>query len=154
MFACLFTEGMGATANPDLSNPNVSVVRYGEYAYTDIRRFVVVQERRGFCLALPVSTYSQRGCTKCPEKAREHGIIYTSEYEPQPITGEPPFIYQSIKIKPVTDDIYLHSASRINFAETKSIQTNVKVKEIGNVIDEHLNLLDLQWKQEQNRGWP
>lgn len=50
MFSILHTEPLGATA-PDGDDDNVSLVKYGERVYSNIRRFIVVKEQRGFCYA-------------------------------------------------------------------------------------------------------
>lgn len=50
MFAVLFSEPMGETA-ANLDSENVTVVRYGERVFTNIRRFVVIRRGRGFCYA-------------------------------------------------------------------------------------------------------
>ena len=54
MFAVLFSEGMGETA-AQLDSDNVTVVRYGERVFTNIRRFIVVREGKGFCYAWSVA---------------------------------------------------------------------------------------------------
>jgi hypothetical protein len=36
---------------PKTDSDNVSVVKYGETVYSQIRRFVAVGEKNGFCLA-------------------------------------------------------------------------------------------------------
>lgn len=56
MFAVLLTEPLGSNAQ-QLDNANVSTVIYNEHVYSQIRRFVVVEERRGFCYAWFVYTH-------------------------------------------------------------------------------------------------
>lgn len=59
MFAILFSEPLGNDTQ-QLDNANVSTVIYNQHVYSQIRRFVVVQERRGFCYAWFVHTW--RSC--------------------------------------------------------------------------------------------
>lgn len=50
MFSVLFTEPLGSNAT-NREADNVSIVKYGEQVFSQIRRFVVVKEARGFCYA-------------------------------------------------------------------------------------------------------
>jgi hypothetical protein len=55
----IFTESMStetAKLPPEFGTNktylgNVSLVKYGQYVYTQARRFVVVHEKKGFCYA-------------------------------------------------------------------------------------------------------
>ena len=51
VFAMLYTEAAGATAVFNNKDEAFSEVLYGETAYSSIRRFVVVDKRRGFVYA-------------------------------------------------------------------------------------------------------
>lgn len=51
VFAMLYSEAAGQTATPDPGDGAYTVVRFGESAYTNIRRFVVVEVKRGFVYA-------------------------------------------------------------------------------------------------------
>lgn len=56
VFSVLFTETAGANAvnglNPTDYNTNLSRVKYNEYAHTQVRRFIVVKQKREFCFAV------------------------------------------------------------------------------------------------------
>jgi len=51
VFAMLYSEAASQTASPDPGDGAYTVVRFGEAAHTNIRRFVVVEVRRGFVYA-------------------------------------------------------------------------------------------------------
>jgi hypothetical protein len=54
MFAVLFTEAAGANAVnrfPDY-NTTLSQVQYGEFAHTQVRRFIIVRRKREYCFAV------------------------------------------------------------------------------------------------------
>jgi hypothetical protein len=57
MFSILFIEPAGANAvnNVTYYNPNLSQVQYGEYAHSQVRRFIVVKHKREYCFAVYVS---------------------------------------------------------------------------------------------------
>src|ERR1044071_3980621 len=94
----LYTESAGV-ATPSHNDDAYTVVRFGQTAYTTIRRFVVVQIKRGFVKAwqvtciLPwyqtntkasgIGTYSGRGSLKAGCIPAEHTIVYLSGTDPE-----------------------------------------------------------------------
>jgi hypothetical protein len=60
MFAILFTEAAGTNAandvlkySPDISHlSHLSRVKHGEFAHTQVRRFIVVKRKVEFCYAV------------------------------------------------------------------------------------------------------
>jgi hypothetical protein len=56
MFAILFSEPAGANALNEVTHYNnaLSLVRYNEFAHTQIRRFIIVRRRTGHCYAMYV----------------------------------------------------------------------------------------------------
>ena len=59
MFSVLFIEPAGANTvnNVTYYNGNLSQVQYGEYARSQVRRFIVVKQRREYCFAVYVSDF-------------------------------------------------------------------------------------------------
>jgi hypothetical protein len=55
VFAMLYTESSGAQARHNSNDDAFTVVRFGESAYTTIRRFVIVSVRKSFVYAWSVS---------------------------------------------------------------------------------------------------
>jgi hypothetical protein len=51
VFAMLYTEAASGTSRPRLNDDAYTVVRFNGMVHTNIRRFVVVQVRRGFVKA-------------------------------------------------------------------------------------------------------
>jgi hypothetical protein len=52
VFAMLHTEPAGSIAHNNFLNDSYSIVRFGETAFSTIRRFVIVSVRQGFVYAL------------------------------------------------------------------------------------------------------
>jgi hypothetical protein len=56
VFAILFSEPASGNTDPtrwyNSGNTNLSLVQYGEYVFTHVRRFIVVKRRREFCYAV------------------------------------------------------------------------------------------------------
>jgi hypothetical protein len=148
VFSILFTEPCNDPTRNRFS-PNVSTVMLGEKVWSQITRFVVVQDGRGLCYACPILTYGGRGTTKpgcCPE---EHAIAYMRGSRPTLLEGEQGITKSPIEITPANEDTkVLDPASRIRFGRGQAIQHNVRAKEIGEVVDDHKNMLVTHWKQE------
>ncbi|OCL11717.1 hypothetical protein AOQ84DRAFT_386634 [Glonium stellatum] len=150
VFALLFSESLGAGGY--LDSTNVAVVKYGELVHAQVRRFVVVREKRGFCYACPISTYSGRGTAKAGVNPDEHAVVYSLPSSPLLVDGEAALAKCPIRVIPASPDIKFAPASRINFAINYPIQHNLKVKDIGVVANEdRLNLI-LYWMVENAAG--
>ncbi|KAL1644289.1 hypothetical protein SLS61_008892 [Didymella pomorum] len=127
VFATLYTEAAGSTARLNGLDDAISVVRFGEAVYSQIRRFVVVRVRRQFVYALSIVTYRGQG----------------GEYE-MGMTKEP------IEMTPSDKTIPLARESRIRFGKIYAIEWNVKVRDIGMVASKDTEKLLEYWRQEDN----
>ncbi|ORY18180.1 hypothetical protein BCR34DRAFT_473748 [Clohesyomyces aquaticus] len=132
-----------------MSNPgqtrgstHFSLVCINEAAYSEIRRFVVIQNKGSFSQCIPIQTYRGQGATKLGLVVEDHGVIYTGHYgegPPPPLPGEA-MTKHPIRVDSVYEEM-LESSSRINFGKPYAVEHNVKVCNIGMVADEHLHLL-------------
>ncbi|KAL8708496.1 MAG: hypothetical protein Q9220_006654 [cf. Caloplaca sp. 1 TL-2023] len=150
VFIKLHTEEAGATG--DHSTFGFSTVAYKEWAYSQLRRFVVVKAkpREFYCLCVPITTYSGRGAAKNNIDKSAHAIIYTGSLPPGTNPEEHGMSKTAIKVLPVGSDVTLHPMSRVNLGKTYSIEMNNKVKEIGRVDPKSLNKLITSWKTLMN----
>jgi hypothetical protein len=127
----------------------INEVRFkNNFIYTTVRRFVVVRQKREFCFACPIFTYSGKATTKHGVRPAEHGIIYTWGKTPQLLPGETGIEKASLSVVMTENETPLHEASRIYYGIHHPIQYNVKVKEIGYVPRDQVPILIGQWKQE------
>ncbi|KAL1794335.1 hypothetical protein ACET3X_007756 [Alternaria dauci] len=149
MFSILFIEPAGANAlnNVTYYNANLSQVLYGEYAHSQVRRFIVVKHKREYCFAVPVFTYGNRGTKKSGVVADEHAIAYSYGCSAQLVADEPPLTKSSIPIIMNSEGV-LSAASRIYFGIHHPIQYNVKVKDIGRVHPDWMATFLGYWKME------
>lgn len=138
------------------------MVKYNEHVFSQIRRFVVVQEKRAFCYAWlvvvyvaivikltylsPIYTYGGRGTSKAGVDPDEHAIVYSLPQPPQHVPGETRLTKGPIRVIPASPEIKFSLASRINFAINHPIQHNVKVKDLGMVADEDMPKLIGYWR--------
>ncbi|KAF2450488.1 hypothetical protein P171DRAFT_349715, partial [Karstenula rhodostoma CBS 690.94] len=113
--------------------------------HTQIRKFVVVRQKREFCYACPINTYSSHGTTKRGARPQEHGVAYSMGHSPILIPGEPHDIMPAIAVIMADPQEPLHPASRIYLGLHQAIQYNVKVKEVGLVAESHLDTLMQNW---------
>lgn len=163
MFAVLFTEPAGSTATS--YNSSLTFVKYGEYAYTQVRRFIVVRQKKAFCFAMyakyspisshhklivcrPIFTYKDQGTLKPGVEPNEHAIAYSWGCQPQLLAGENPLSKDPICIVMNQGQNPLSPASRIFFGIHHPIQYNVKVKDLGYVIPDHISNLLGYWSME------
>ena len=51
VFAMLYSEAAGGTAQAQLNDDAYTLVRFNEVVHTNIRRFVVVEDKHGFVYA-------------------------------------------------------------------------------------------------------
>ncbi|KAF1832449.1 hypothetical protein BDW02DRAFT_529770 [Decorospora gaudefroyi] len=152
VFSILFTEPLGSTAAATSYNDSVSLVKLGGQVYTQVRRFIVVRQKREFCFALPIFTYSGKGTKKSGVVVREHAIAYAYGSTPTLLPGEYPLEKDPICIvmtAPANErGSTLSPSSRIYFGIHHPIQYNVKVKDLGYVLPEHVPQLTAYWRNE------
>jgi len=114
-------------------------VKYGEEAFCEIRRFVVVRNRGTFSQCIPIQTYRGQGATKPGLIVHDHGVIYTSENPPPLFQGENITKY-SIRVEPSASET-LEPASRVNYGKPYAVEHNVKVLDVGMVVNDHRYLI-------------
>jgi len=98
----------------------------------------VVAEKQGFCYACPISTYSGRGTLKRGCNPAEHAVVYVQGTTPQRLQDEDEMTIDPIAIVPADASITLDLASRVRLGKHHSIEWNVKVKNLGRVVDADL----------------
>ncbi|KAH7409824.1 hypothetical protein DE146DRAFT_643101 [Phaeosphaeria sp. MPI-PUGE-AT-0046c] len=140
VFRMLWSEPAGQ-ANPGQTrnSTHFSTVWLGEQAYSVIRRFVVVRNKGTFSQCIPIQTYSNLGAAKAGLIMVDHGIIHTSPNPPNQLPGEA-LVKYSIRVQP-TNDENLHPASRVNYGRPYAVEHNVKVLDVGMVVEQHRYLL-------------
>ncbi|KAI4945167.1 hypothetical protein J4E91_008144 [Alternaria rosae] len=166
VFAMLYTE---TASDISVQHPNdeaYTVIRFGQTAHTNIRRFVVVEVRRGFvnaCASIGrrgkvlirisgIGTYSGRGTLKDGCNPAEHTIVYFSGTDPAscyiPGEYETGMTKEPIEVLPAESSMSIRRESRIRFGKVYPIEMNVKVKDIGRVREDQIGALLSYWSQE------
>jgi hypothetical protein len=153
VIAVIMNETAGVNATRSITDYNssssINRVKYQDnYVYTNVRRFVVVRQRREFCYACPVFTYSGKATTKRGVRASEHGVIYSEGYQAQLLSGEVGITKPSIAVRMAGDAPPLQTASRIYYGIIHPIQYNVKVKDLGQVPQDQVPYLIGNWRSE------
>jgi hypothetical protein len=149
VFSVIMTESAGSADRVTDYNSSISVVNYAKnYVHTQVRRFVVVRAKREFCYACPIFTYAGRATLKRGVRPEEHGIVYSEGVQPTYVSGETGMSKPPIAVVMSAKVPKLHIASRIYYGIHHPIQYNVKVKEIGRVLPQHLPILIGNWKAE------
>lgn len=120
------------------------------YDVSDIRRAVVLSNRQGFSVALPICSHDSGGCssrTKCEREYYGHGIVYDQHSVPQLLADEENLAKDPVCIE-VVGGQQLPKGSRINYSKPHCIEHNIKVKYLGRVIEEHVPRLLLAYRNE------
>ena len=155
VFSVIMNETAGANSTDKITDYNssnsINCVKYKDnYVYTNVRRFIVVRQKREFCYACPIFTYSGKATTKRGVRASEHGIAHSWGQKPQLLPGEGGITKPDIPVVMATGVSDLHAASRIYYGIIHPIQYNVKVKEIGYVPPVQVPVLIGNWKAEDD----
>ncbi|KAH7081326.1 hypothetical protein BKA63DRAFT_206347 [Paraphoma chrysanthemicola] len=151
VFAVMMNETAGASITDYNSSKSINPVKYMDnLVYTNVRRFVVVRQRREFCFACPIFTYSGRATTKRGVRAAEHGIAFSWGGKEQLLPSEFGITKPSMPVVMAEHVSALDVASRIYYGIHHPIQYNVKVKEIGYVPNDYIPTLIGNWKEEDD----
>jgi hypothetical protein len=96
-------------------------------------------------------TYGGQGCGKSGIIKWQHAIIYTGKDEPAPRDNERPAegeysMMAPIRVRPASKQGKLDPLSRINFGKIYTVEHNVKAYNFGDVHEDFIKTLKVQWK--------
>ncbi|KAF2732578.1 hypothetical protein EJ04DRAFT_607477 [Polyplosphaeria fusca] len=171
VFKMLWVEPAGQV-NPGKTrgSTHFSTISYGETAYSEIRRFVVIRNRGSFsqCMYVdlmlnavpwraayagtngnlsPIQTYRRKGATKPGLNVQDHGVIFTGDRgdDPPDLLENEGITKQAIRVDSAAGEV-LEAESRINYGKPYAVEHNVKVLEVGQVAPEHIHLLQIYFE--------
>jgi hypothetical protein len=133
VFSTLWTDpvGINTTASKE-SLSYVSEVVYNEKierVYAKIRRFVVVRFGDRSCTCLPLTTYNGKGLAKKGLRIEEHGLIYSSDRPSDALRLK----IEAVKMALAKGAGHLKKNTYINYGRVYTVETNVKVKDVGQI---------------------
>jgi len=155
VFSILWHEPAGQLRSVQPCNPivqshhedrlghNMTLGPYGEMIYSQIRRMVVITNRQGFCVCIPISTYSGQGLHKRTlprEEVNSHAIVYDSKKQPRWLPGEPQLTKKPIAVDMV-EGLSLGEAARLHYARPHTVNWNTKVMDLGMVSSRCISIL-------------
>ncbi|KAH7081319.1 kinase-like domain-containing protein [Paraphoma chrysanthemicola] len=155
VFAMLWSE----TASPTMigNRTALTVGRFGEGVYSQIRRFVVmrVNKQKHFVYACAITTYRHQGVLTPGCAASEHAVVYLKNTQPTYLPGEleKGMRKEPIEITPCDSTETLTPTSRLRFGKHHSIEWNVKVREVGQVSAHDMSKLLDYYKEEMSNGF-
>ncbi|KFZ08885.1 hypothetical protein V502_09088 [Pseudogymnoascus sp. VKM F-4520 (FW-2644)] len=132
----VWTEPEGHSRSRQKEKANFQVTgpsKYGERAYTSIRRFIIIKSYEGHSTCLPILTYGHRGTAKPGVKPDHHAIIYSRGRLSSMVSEEQELVNEPIRIEMNSPRHTLDSMSRINYAKIYTVEHNVMVSFIGRV---------------------
>jgi len=152
MYPKLKGEDRRINTGPDDSR-HVIMGPKGERIFSHIKRFVVIRERLGYCLCVPINSYRGTGVGKNGLPAGEkkaHAIIHDSRYLPSApiLPGEEDLVKNPIAVDIKNKSDTLEPTSRIHFGKIFTIAWNVKVYGIGIIAKSSLEDVKMYWQQE------
>ena len=89
----------------------------------------------------PIQTYRGRGAAKPGVRMSDHGIIHTTITAPNLLYGEA-ITKSSIRVQS-TEGEHLEPESRVNYGKAYAVEHNVKVLDVGMVIQDHRYLIKM-----------
>jgi hypothetical protein len=90
-------------------------------------------------MSSPIQTYKGQGATKRGLVMSDHGVIHTTLAAPSLLPGEQLTKF-SIRVQPANGE-YLEPASRVNYGKAYAVEHNVKVLDVGMVLEDHRYLI-------------
>lgn len=105
----------------------INYVMLDKNVYSKVRRFVVVREGDRCCWCLPVTSYDEKGHKKRDIKLSKHCFIY-SHKAPESVQG---MDFTPVKINLSKGGEKLKKNSLVNYGKLYTVETNVKVKDVG-----------------------
>ncbi len=136
VFSTLWTDALGSNANK-VDPTFVSEVVYREKVFSKIRRFIVVREGDRAVTCLPVTSYDGAGHRKSGIILGDHGFIYSLK---KPVVA-PGMCQQSLRLLLAKGAAHLQDPSLVNYAKVYTVETNVKVKNVGELDADSKSLL-------------
>jgi hypothetical protein len=139
VFKVLWSEPLGEPSGgyeSDVSVTTIADAKYGQEVFHKIRRFVVVNDRKGHCVCLPILTYGGKGTWKKGVHPDDHAVIYSSDTPPE--TPDEKLNNPPIRVKLTSKAEKLDRMARINYAKVYTVEHNVKVLFIGNIHNKSL----------------
>ncbi|KAH9206761.1 hypothetical protein DL95DRAFT_528272 [Leptodontidium sp. 2 PMI_412] len=106
-----------------------------QQGFQKVRRFVVIDKRRGHSICLPILTYGGQATLKSGAHGEDHAAVYSNHHKK---SGPTVLEKERMTKKPIKIDIRLGSEkldplSRLNYAKVYTVEHNVKVNFIGQV---------------------
>lgn len=151
VFKTLWTDPAGpsnnnASENDQFVSRQKFKVAHGQWVYSKIRRFVVVKQNDRSCQCLPVTTYGGKGVQKGGINLNAHGLIHNVD---EVVPDFPDISKRSLKVKPAKNGERLSNNSIINYGRAYCVDTNVKVKDLGELNHESKKWLKRYYKEMQ-----
>ncbi|KAG4420851.1 hypothetical protein IFR04_006033 [Cadophora malorum] len=154
VFSTLWTESYDdsmQSENDQFLSKVTYQVSYKQKVFSKIRRFVVVRQADRSCTCLPVTTYDGRGYKKKGINLDDHGLIYSSRDPPAPIRG---ITKEPLRIILSKGAEKLGNPSYLNYGRVYTVETNVKVKDVGDLDTESRRLLRAYYREVHFRDFP
>ncbi len=89
----------------------------------------------------PILTYERKACKKRGVKPQKHGIIHAVGKSPKLLDGEPKLGFAPVRMKINAPDEKLAKESRVNYSKLITVEHNVKVFFIGQIVRDDVDIV-------------
>ncbi|CAN9174364.1 unnamed protein product [Alternaria alternata] len=145
VFEMLYVMTVGENLDASVELDAYTGARFGAHANFSIRGFVVVQVMRGFVYTCCITTFGEQGVMRPGCTPSEYTILYLQGTDPShyyvPGEYESGMIKEPMALIPANLGIHVHHRSRIRLSKLYPIEMNVKVKAIGKIHGDQLEML-------------
>jgi len=138
VFSTLWTEAFKGTNN-DQNETFVSHIVFDDMDFSNILQFVVVKVGLRSCTCLPVTSYQGESGNRQGINLDEHGFIYSHKC-PRSVAGIG-ISKRPLKVNLVKRTVPLQDPSLVNYVRVYTVETNIKVKEIGQLVSKSTKTL-------------
>ncbi|KZM25422.1 uncharacterized protein EKO05_0000502 [Ascochyta rabiei] len=161
VLAMLYAETQSETSARNYRNGTdntaITVGRFGQGVFSQIRRFVIVKVKRAehFFYACAITTYGRRGVTKPGCNAADHSVVYLNGKLPIMYSGEAEqgLVKDPIMIMPTDANEAMDPSSRLRYGKMYPIEWNVKFRDVGMVSPRDRTKLMRYFKESQQAGF-
>ncbi|KAM3067742.1 hypothetical protein ACMFMG_011478 [Clarireedia jacksonii] len=142
VFKMLWTEPVNPRVSSEMRASHFSKTYLGGDAYTEVRRFVVIREGKGYSLCSAIHTYSGHGTLKRGVISEEHAAIYDRTQSVKVLADEK-MIVQPFPMIVETNEIGgISPMSRINLGKIYTVEHYVRVCGVGRIDPAHVARLE------------
>lgn len=89
----------------------------------------------------PIYTYAGQGCSKSGVNSKDHGAIYEVDSTFELLPREPALGFRPVRHRSLDGEDAMSPAARINYSKLCTVEHNVKIAFVGEVLEEDMHIV-------------